>query len=51
MAPREQPQDPLGDALKLLMHIREADIKKLLGNKNIASGLRQAAQGYISKRK
>lgn len=45
------PKTPLGDALKLLSHIREADIKKLLGNKNVPSGLRQAAQGYVSKRK
>lgn len=45
------PKTPLGDAMKLLVHIREVDIKKLLGNKNIASGLRQAAQGYINKRK
>jgi hypothetical protein len=45
------PKTPLGEALKLLGHIREADIKKLLGNKNVPGGLRQAAQGYVSKRK
>lgn len=45
------PKTPLGEALKLLVHIREPDIKKLLGNKNVPGGLRQAAQGYVSKRK
>jgi hypothetical protein len=45
------PKTPLGEALKLLSHIREPDIKKLLGNKNVPGGLRQAAQGYVSKRK
>ena len=45
------PKTPLGDALKLLVHIRENDIKKLVGNKNVPAGLRQAAQGYVSKRK
>jgi len=45
------PKTPLGDAMKLLNHIREVDLKKLLGNKNIPSGLRQAAQGMVSRRK
>lgn len=45
------PKTPLGEALKLLTHIREPDVKKLMANKNVPSGLRQAAQGYISKRK
>lgn len=44
------PKTPLGDALKLLVHIREGDIKKLMGNKNVPAGLRQAAQGYAKRK-
>jgi hypothetical protein len=41
----------VGEVVPALKQDREADIKKLLGNKNVPGGLRQAAQGYVSKRK
>lgn len=44
------PKTPVGEAIKLLPHIRENDLKKLLGNKNINAGLRQAAQNFAKRK-
>ncbi len=45
------PKTPLTESMKFLNHLREPDVRKLLGNKNIASGLRNAAQGQLNKKK
>jgi hypothetical protein len=44
------PKTPLVESMKFLSHLREVDLKKLLGNKNISSGLRNAANGLTSKK-
>lgn len=45
------PKTPLTDSMKFLTHLREPDVRKLLGNKNIASGLRNAAMGMLNNKK
>lgn len=45
------PKTPVADSLKLLVHLREGDVKKLLTSKNIPSAVRQAAQGLVTKRR
>ncbi len=42
------PKTPLTESMKFLSHLRETDVRKLLGNKNIASGLRNAANGLLA---
>ncbi|MEZ4410492.1 MAG: hypothetical protein R3A52_29030 [Polyangiales bacterium] len=45
------PKTPVAESLKLLNHLRESDVKKLLTSKNVPSAVRQAAQGLINKRR
>ena len=45
------PKTPLTDSMRFLAHLREPDMRKLLNNKNIASGLRNAAQGMLANKK
>ncbi len=45
------PKTPLTESMKFLSHLRETDVRKLLGNKNIASGLRNAANGMLAAKK
>jgi hypothetical protein len=45
------PKTPLTESMRFLTHLREVDVRKLLGNKNIASGLRNAANGLLAAKK
>ncbi len=45
------PKTPLTDGMRFLPHLREPDMRKLLGNKNIASGLRNAVMGMLANKK
>ncbi len=42
------PKTPLAESMKFLSHMRDVDLRKILGNKNVPSGLRNAATGIIN---
>ncbi len=44
------PKTPLAESMKFLSHMRDVDLRKILGNKNVPSGLRNAANGIISSK-
>jgi hypothetical protein len=42
------PKTPLTDSMKFLSHLRDSDLRKVLGNKNVPAGLRNAANGMVN---
>lgn len=45
------PKCPLTESMKYLSHLRESDVRKLMGNKNVPAGLRNAANGMLAQKK
>jgi hypothetical protein len=45
------PKTPVGESMKLLMHLRESDMKKVAASKNVAGAVRAAAGNHLKKRK
>ncbi len=44
------PKTPLTESMKFLAHLRESDLRKVLGNKNVPAGLRNAANGIVNQK-
>jgi len=47
----ENPRTPLGIAQKLVVQLRETDLKRLSGDKNVSSSVRLAAKRHLGRRK
>lgn len=45
------PKTPVADSLRLLPHLRDNDIKRVIGSKNVPAAVRTAAQGRMNNRK
>jgi len=45
------PKTPVSEALKVLQHLMQHDVKKVKESKNVSAGLRTAATALLSKRK
>jgi len=44
------PKTPLTDSMRFLAHMRDTDLRKVLGNKNVPAGLRNAAIGIVNSK-
>jgi hypothetical protein len=47
----ENSKTPIPIAMKLIVHLREADLRKLAKDKNISSGVQMAARRHLERRK
>jgi hypothetical protein len=45
------PKTPVGEAMKLIVHLRESDMKRVATSKNVAAAVRSAAGNHLKKRK
>ncbi len=45
------PKTPIGEAMKLIVHLRESDMKRVAASKNVAAAVRTAAGNHLKKRK
>jgi hypothetical protein len=45
------PKTPIGEAMKLIVHLRESDMKRVATSKNVAAAVRSAAGNHLKKRK
>ena len=45
------PKTPIGDAMKLIIHLRESDMKRVAASKNVSAAVRTAANNHLKKRK
>lgn len=45
------PKTPVGESMKLIVHLRESDMKKVAASKNVAAVVRTAASNHLKKRK
>ncbi|MDB4931884.1 MAG: hypothetical protein JWM10_4368 [Myxococcaceae bacterium] len=45
------PKTPVGESMKLIVHLRESDMKRVAASKNVAGAVRAAAMNHLKKRK
>ena len=45
------PKTPVGESMKLIVHLRESDLKKVASSKNVGAAVRSAANNHLKKRK
>lgn len=45
------PKTPVGEAMKLIVHLRESDLKRVAASKNVAAAVRTNAMNHLKKRK
>jgi hypothetical protein len=45
------PKTPVGESMKLIVHLRESDLKKVAASKNVGAAVRSAANNHLKKRK
>lgn len=45
------PKTPVGEAMKLIVHLRESDMKRVAASKNVSAAVRTAANNHLKKRK
>lgn len=45
------PKTPVGEGMKLLVHLRESDMKRVAASKGVAAAVRTAANNHLKKRK
>lgn len=45
------PKTPVSESMKLIVHLRESDLKRVASSKNVAGAVRSAANNHLKKRK
>ena len=45
------PKTPVGEAMKLIVHLRESDMKRVAASKNVSAAVRTAANNPLKNRK